>query len=165
MDAQIRLDWLYPLHIPQWGLVRANSLMTRSNTTGYSADTFGCNYVLWGFSGAKSKKSRTGIPKVIENASIDSKEGAPRPRSTMLRKSTEMSRSSANSSCVMPRVLRMDRSFFPNSFRNVATYRVWALGRFHNTEYYYGSVCEGCLCTDEVCTPVAYLIQSSRGAL
>jgi len=112
--------------------------MTPSNTTGYSVGRLGGNYALEGFSGAKSKKSRIGTPNVIENASIDSKEGALKPRSTMLRKSTEIPRSSAKASCVMPRSLRMERNFLPNNFRNVTTFQVWRSERDKNTEYHYG---------------------------
>jgi len=117
--AEIRLYGLYPLHTSKSG--EASQLMTPSITTGYSFDILGDDYALEDFSGAKSKKSRTGIPRVIENTSIDSKEGAFSPRSTRLRKSTEILRSSANSSCVMSRSLRNARSLFPNNFRRVAT--------------------------------------------
>jgi hypothetical protein len=112
--------------------------MTPSITTGYSVDTLAPLYALPGLSGEKSKKSRTGIPRVIENASMDSKEGAFRPRSMRLRKSTEMSRNSAKSSCVIFRSLRIERNFLPKSFRNVATTRVCLYGRRRYTEYYYG---------------------------
>ena len=112
--------------------------MTPSNTTGYSVVRLGGDYALDGLSGAKSKKSLTGTPNVMENVSIDSKEGALTPRSTMLRKSTEISRSSAKVSCVMPRPLRMERNFLPNNFRNVATFQVWRSEQDKNTEYHYG---------------------------
>jgi hypothetical protein len=46
----------------------------------------------------KSKKSFTGIPSVIEKDSIDSKEGAFNPLSIRLKKSMEISKSSANRS-------------------------------------------------------------------
>jgi hypothetical protein len=72
--------------------------ITPSDITGYDLSRLGMNYAFGTTSGAKSKKSRTGILSVIENDSIDSKEGAFNPRSTRLRKSTEISRSSANCS-------------------------------------------------------------------
>ena len=50
----------------------------------------------------------------------------------------EISRSSANCSCVIPRCLRNDRSFFPNCFRKVATHEVWLSESRRNTEHYYG---------------------------
>ncbi len=118
-DPEIWLNWLYPFHTSE--CVQPWLLMTPSITTGYSVDILGGNYALEGFWEEKSKKYRIGTPNARENASIDSKEGAPTPRSTILRKSTEIPRSSANSSCVMPRSVRIERSFLPNNFRNVAT--------------------------------------------
>jgi len=58
---------------------------------------------------------------MIENASIDSNDGALIPRSTRLKKSIEISRSSANCSWVISRLWRIERSFFPNCFRRVGT--------------------------------------------
>lgn len=69
---------------------------------------------------------------------MDSKEGAFRPRSMRLRKSIEMSRFSANCCWVMPRRLRIERSFLPNCFRKVATSEVWLSKLHKNTEHYYG---------------------------
>jgi hypothetical protein len=112
--------------------------MTPSNITGYSHCRVGLGLCLGKPPDEKSKKSRAGIPNVIEKASIDSKEGAFRPLSTRLKKSTDISRSSANCSCVIPRSLRIDRSFFPNCFRKVPTVRVWLTGVRYNTEQYYG---------------------------
>lgn len=112
--------------------------MTPKLATGYSVCTLAGSQALEPFSGAKSKKSRTGIPSVIENVSIDSNEGAFKPRSTRLRKSTEISRSSANSSWVMFRSLRNDRSLLPNNFRSVATLRVLRSSDSYDTEHYYG---------------------------
>jgi len=135
-DAEIGLNRLYPFHI--FECVQLQFLMTPSNTTGYSVGRLGGDYALDGLSGAKSKKSLTGTPSVMEKVSIDSKEGALTPRSTMLRKSTEISRSSAKSSCVIPRPLRIERNFLPNSFRKVATFQVWRNEQDNNTEYHYG---------------------------
>jgi hypothetical protein len=38
----------------------------------------------------------------------------------------------------MPRSLRMERNFLPNSFRNVTTFQVWRSEQDKNTEYHYG---------------------------
>jgi len=135
-NPKIGLYGVYPLHTQECG--ERQKTMTPSMTTGYSVDTLAPLYALPDLSGEKSKKSRTGIPRVIENASIDSKEGAFRPRSMRLRKSTEMSRNSAKSSCVIFRSFRIERNFLPKSFRNVATTRVWLYVRRQYTEYYYG---------------------------
>ena len=60
------------------------------------------------------------------------------PLSTRLKKSIEMSRSSANCSWVISRFLRIERNFFPNCFRKVGTGEVCRTGSAMNTEYYYG---------------------------
>jgi hypothetical protein len=74
----------------------------------------------------------------MEKASIDSKEGAFSPRSIRLKKSIEISRTSANCSWVIPLRLRIERSFLPNCFRKVATLEV-CFRRFGKyTEYDYG---------------------------
>ena len=65
---------------------------------------------------------------MIENVSMDSKDGAFKPRSIRLKKSIEISKSSANCSWVIPSRLRIDRSFFPNCLRKVATHEVWPNG-------------------------------------
>jgi hypothetical protein len=59
-------------------------------------------------------------------------------RSIRLRKSIEMSRFSANCCWVIPRRLRIERSFLPNCFRKVATSAVWLSRLQKNTEHYYG---------------------------
>jgi hypothetical protein len=72
--------------------------LTRSQVTGYDLGKLWDDRDGVRVSGAKSKKSRTGIPRVMEKPSIESNDGAFTPRSILLRKSIEMSRSSANSS-------------------------------------------------------------------
>jgi hypothetical protein len=73
-----------------------DNFKTPSDITGYDLYKLGIECAFEGGSGEKSKKSFTGIPRVIENDSMDSKEGALSPRSTRLKKSIEMSRSSEN---------------------------------------------------------------------
>ena len=75
-----------------------DNLKTPSDITGYDVYKLGVECAFEGGSGEKSKKSFTGIPRIIENDSMDSKEGALSPRSTRLKKSIEMSRSSENCS-------------------------------------------------------------------
>lgn len=135
-NPEVGLQRFDTFHISECGQTRF--LMTPSITTGYGVTTLGFVYALESFAGPKSKKSRTGTPNAIEKTSIDSKDGAPTPRSIMLRKSTDIPRSSAKFSCVMPRSVRIERSFLPNNFRKVDTFRVWRNSPCGNTEYYYG---------------------------
>jgi hypothetical protein len=76
----------------------------------------------------------------MEKASIDSKEGALSPRSIRLKKSTEISKTSENCSCVILLRLRIERSFLPNCFRRVATLEVCFLLFGKYTEYDYGFI-------------------------
>jgi len=76
----------------------------------------------------KTKRAATGILNLLEILSSVSNDGALMPRSTRLRKSTEISRASANCSCVILRCTRMSRSLSPNFFRSVATWKVFPGG-------------------------------------
>jgi hypothetical protein len=88
--------WLNYFHNKKCG--EFDNFRTPSDITGYDLYKLGVECAFEGGSGEKSKKSFTGIPRVIENDSMDSKEGALSPRSTRLKKSIEMSRSSENCS-------------------------------------------------------------------
>src|SRR6266536_2618031 len=78
-------------------------------------------FLNYGYGGSKLKSAETDMPSCVENTSRFSKEGALIPRSIKLRKSTEIPRSSANCSWLIPLAERMDLTRFPNLSRRLAT--------------------------------------------